>query len=121
MKWDEVKDQFFQAAQRLNDNVEYITKVGEAFEALVKVLYTQDPNTCIDKINSDAEIVGKIFSVEDPANIPPEAVNASSQALAKTQQFLFTFLRVAHLFNSMPTAQQPSAADFSIPPGAKFH
>jgi len=120
MKWDDIKDQFFEAANRLSDNVEYITKVGQAFETLMKILYERDPSGCIDSINSDAEIVSKIFTVEDPSSIPPEAIDQSSKALVQTQQFLFTFLRVASLFNS-PGGTPKDFADFKMPPGSKIH
>lgn len=118
MKWEDIKDQFFQAAKRLNGNVEYITEVSEAFEGLMKVLLKHDPNTCIEDINKDAEIVGTIFKVEDPQSIPPEAIKTSSEALVRTQQFLFTFLRVSALFNMK---MGPSVSDINIPPGAKLH
>jgi len=116
MKWDQIKDQFFEAAKRLGDNVDYITDVANAFETLVKILYLKDPATCIELINKDAEIVGKIFTVEDPYSIPPEAIATSSEALARTQKFLFTFLRVAHLFQTSQTAQE-----IHIPPGSNIH
>jgi hypothetical protein len=118
MKWEDIRDQFFQSAERLSGNVDYITQVGEAFEALIKVLYQKDPGTCIDDINKDAEIVGKIFTVEDPQSIPPEAIKTSSEALVRTQQFLFTFLRVSALFSSTTNAY---VADMKIPPGSKIH
>jgi hypothetical protein len=118
MKWIDIKDQFFQSAERLSGNVEYITQVSEAFEALIKVLYQKDPGTCIEDINKDAETVGAIFKVEDPQSIPPEAIKISSEALVRTQQFLFTFLRVSALFSSTTGA---NVSDLKIPPGSKIH
>jgi hypothetical protein len=120
MKWDEIKDQFFTAANRLSSNVEYITKVGQAFEELMKVLYEKDPAGCIELINQDAETVSKIFTVEDPASIPPEAIDQSSRALVQTQQFLFTFLRVASLFNS-PGGIPSEFEKYKMPPDSKVH
>jgi hypothetical protein len=120
MKWDDVKDQFFQAADRLNANVDYITRVGQAFEDLVKILYEREPNSCIDQINKDAEVIGQIFTVEDPEKVPVDAINASSQALTNTQKFLFTFLRVAALFQAH-TASGAGPSDFTMPPDAKVH
>lgn len=119
MKWDEVKDQFYQSAHRLGENVEYITNVGKAFENLVKYLQMKEPNTCIEQINHDASMIGNIFKVEDPENVPEEAVKASSEAIGSAQQFLFTFLRVAALFQNVGATV--SIDDFKIPPGSKIH
>ena len=116
MKWNQIKDQFFEAASRLNNNVEYITDVGNAFEELIRVLHLKDPSICIELINKDAEIIGKIFTVEDPQSIPLDVLEKSTEALMRAQKFLFTFIRIAHMYQATRASQ-----DTYTPPSSNIH
>lgn len=101
MIWDEIKDQFFEAADYVENVFGKTIKICELFEALSKeILAVQDVE---EEIFQGTEmrlgVLNLLTEIDDPESVPPEAFLRATEIFVRAQHMLSIMARVLPLMS----------------------